>query len=225
MQVSDCWYKKGCPQYPDGCSIRCLRFTEMLNLVQKSNIAPSKWKPEALYADDDLEAFHQLRDIKNDIKNWVQEGNNLYLYSSNYGNGKTSWAIKLMLSYFNQIWAGNAFRCRGIFVSVSEFLDRNRSTMNNRDVMFLDMKEELITCDLVVWDDISSVKLTDFNHSILFNYIDARIAANRANIFTGNVDLKGLTDLIGGRLASRVYNSGQVIKFVDPDKRGGALGG
>lgn len=220
MRPEECWYLGVCPKSPDGCSNTCLRYSEMLSLVQQSNIPPSKWIPLKLRPGKDRLAFIRLQEIKDDIENWTKKGGNLYIYSDTFGNGKTSWAIKLMLAYFNKIWAGNGFRRRGIFVSVPEFIDRNREIINNRDEEFVKIREDLLKCDLVIWDDISSIKLTDFNHAILFNYIDARMLANKANIFTGNVDYEGMMKTLGGRLASRIWNGSEIVRFVDQDKRG-----
>lgn len=220
MRPEECWYLGVCPKAPDGCSNTCLRYIEMLNLVQQSNIPPSKWIPLKLRPGKDRLAFIRLQEIKDDIENWTKSGGSLYIYSEAFGNGKTSWAIKLMLAYFNEVWAGNGFRRRGVFVSVPEFTDRNREIINNRDEEFVKLREDILECDLVVWDDLTSIKLTDFNHAVLFNYIDARVLANKANIFTGNVDYEGMVKNLGGRLASRVWNASELIQFVDPDKRG-----
>jgi DNA replication protein DnaC len=220
MRPEECWYLGVCPKSPSGCSNTCLRYSEMLSLVQQSNIPSSKWIPLKLRPGKDRPAFIRLQEIKDDIENWTKSGGNLYIYSDTFGNGKTSWAIKLMLAYFNQVWAGNGFRRRGIFVSVPEFMDRNREIINNRDEEFVKMREDLLKCDLVIWDDITSIKLTDFNHAVLLNYIDARVLSNKANIFTGNVDYEGMVKNLGGRLASRVWNGSEIVQFVDQDKRG-----
>lgn len=220
MRVQDCWYLGVCPKSPEGCSETCLRYIEMLNLVKQSNIPESKWVPQGLKPGVDREAFLRLQDIKYNIGSWVKSGKSLYIFSQFCGNGKTSWSIKLMLAYFNEVWAGNGFRTRGIFVSVPEFLDRSREIINNRDAEFIKLKDDIINCDLVIWDDISSTSLTDFQHSLLLNYIDARVLANKANIFTGNVDYSGLSRILGNRLASRIWNASEVIEFVDKDKRG-----
>jgi len=220
MRVEECWYLGVCPKSPNECKGTCLRYIEMLNLVQKSNIPEAKWFPLKLIPGRDRKMFVRLQEIKDTIEEWVKEGNTLYIYSEGFGNGKTSWAIKLMLAYFNAIWAGNGFRTRGVFISVPEFMDRNREIINNRDDEFVKMRQSIIDCDLVIWDDITSTKLTDFNHSLLLNYLDARTLANKSNIFTGNVDYEGMQKNLGGRLASRVWNASEVIQFVDEDKRG-----
>ena len=192
----------------------------MCNLVKLSNLPESKWLPLKLRPGEDYDAFLRLQEIKYDIENWVKEGRNLYLYSNNFGNGKTSWAVKLMLAYFNSIWAGNGLRRRGVFISVPEFLDRNREIISNRDEVFAELRQDIINCDLVVWDDITSTKLTDYNYFMLLNYLDARMLANLSNIFTGNVDYNRMYEFLGGRLASRIWNSSEIIQFVDIDKRG-----
>lgn len=220
MDVKSCWYREVCPKCPDECRPTCLRYIEMLNLVQQSNIPESKWVPLKLRPGIDRDAFLELQGIKDNIRSWVNGGNNLYIYSDNFGNGKTSWAIKLMLAYFNEVWAGNGFRRRGMFFSVPEFLDRSLELMNNRDEEFAKLRQDIVDCDLVIWDDITSTKLTDFNHRVLLNFIDARSLANKANIFTGNVDYEGMVKNLGGRLSSRVWNNSKIVVFMDQDKRG-----
>lgn len=193
---------------------------EMMFLMEESNLPEARRRPIKLLAGKDRESFIQLSKIKSNIREWVQQGNNLYIYSPNFGNGKTSWSIKLLLAYFNSIWAGNGFRRRGIFISVPEFLDRNREVISNRDEEFIKLRNDMLRCDLVIWDDMTSTKLTDFNHSMLLNYIDARVLSNKSNIFTGNSDYALMSEYLGGRLASRIWNASEVVEFVDADKRG-----
>lgn len=216
-----CWYEDVCGVRGDSCGPTCVRYAEMLNLFQMSNIPRYRWYPEKLVPGrGDRESFVYLRDIKNDIKNWVQGGNNLYLFSDTFGNGKTSWAVKLMSAYFNQVWRGNCFKTRGIFISVPEFFDRERLRMDNQDEDFKRIRQSLIECDLVIWDDVSSVKMTDYASATFFNFVDARVIAHRANIFTGNLCEERLKDFVGGRLASRIWNTSEIVELVGEDRRG-----
>jgi len=214
----ECWYKNTCKKVHDGC--RCLRYDEMLSLFQQSNIPEGKWNKIELIAGEDHNQFVRLAEIKKDIKSYVQQGNNLYLYSNNFGNGKTSWAIKLMQAYFNQIWAGNRFCRRGVFFSVPEFIDREHIRMSRDDDDFDELRDAIITCDLVIWDDISSIKMTDYSHSLLLNFIDTRFVNKKCNIFTGNLDGELLGKYAGGRLASRIWNGSELIQLNGPDRRG-----
>lgn len=219
MKPIECWYREVCSLAPDECSASCVRYAEMLNLVKLSNIPEYKWKPVALEGGADVDVFRRLKEIKDDIKEWVKAGNSLYLYSPTYGNGKTSWALKLMLAYFNQVWRGNCFRCRGVFVSVPEFFDRERQRIGNEDEEFKEIRNNLIKCDLVIWDDISSVTMSDYNRATLFNIVDARVLSGKANIFTGNLDAEKLYPIVGARLVSRIWNTSEVLRFRGKDRR------
>lgn len=39
---------------------------------------------------EDVETFKELQDIKNNIVDFVNQGKNLFIYSSSVGNGKTT---------------------------------------------------------------------------------------------------------------------------------------
>lgn len=92
--------------------------------------------------------------------------------------------------------------------------------MDDKDEEFIRIRDSLLDADLVIWDDVSVVKMTDYNVATFFNFVDARVLSGKANIFTGNLEHDRLTQFVGGRLASRIWNTSQVIKFVDSDKRG-----
>ncbi len=219
-----CWYEQVCGVKNDpeqSCGSACVRYAEMLNLFEKSNIPPYRWYPEGLVPGrGDRESFIYLREIKERIREWVEQGNNLYLYSTTFGNGKTSWAVKLMSAYFNEVWRGNCFRTRGIFISVPEFFDRERLRMNNEDEDFKRIRQSLLECDLVIWDDVSSVKMSDYSSATFFNFVDARILSHKSNIFTGNLGENKLREFVGGRLSSRIWNTSEVVEFVGEDRRG-----
>ena len=95
-----CWYKKVCNHYNTSqCNKSCVRYLEMFNLFNSSNLPDKMWKPLTMILEDndpDYDAYLTLNDIKNDVVNFVSKGGNLYIYSRRTGNGKTSWAIKIM---------------------------------------------------------------------------------------------------------------------------------
>lgn len=218
----DCWYKNVCTKLktdPTSCTA-CFRFYEMTSLMAQSNIPENRWEVSKLRADADIYEYNYLRDLKSTIKDWVQNGNNIYIYSTNCGNGKTSWAIKLMQAYFDKVWIGNGGKCRGVFISVPTFLVRNKEIINKFDDDFANLKSKLLDADLVIWDDIASTKLSEFDHSLLLAYVDSRILSGKANIFTGNVIPANLTDYVGERLASRILSNCALIQFQNRDMRG-----
>ena len=217
--MKTCWYENVCSTVANNCRTGCIRYLEMLHLCEQSNIPENRWYPITLSPDKcDYDAFCDLADIKDDIGNFVKRGSNLYLYSTKTGNGKTTWAIKLMLKYFNDVWPGNGFKCRGLFIHVPTLITRLKNFSSLDDELGR-IKSELPNVDLVIWDDIASTELSSYDHSQLLTYIDQRILAEKSNIFTGNLGNPEITKALGIRLASRVWNSSTRIELKGSDKR------
>lgn len=219
-----CWYKDSCSKFgTDACNSNCLRFMEMHYLMMQSEIPQIRQYQQLLVPiRKDINNFEFLKGIKDDIVKFVQNGESLYIFSENFGNGKTTWAIKILMKYFDEIWAGNGFKCRGVFVSVPGFLTRLKENISRRDEAFELLRIKLTESDLVVWDDIGAVKLGDYDHTNLLAYIDNRLINGKANIYTGNLsDYKGdLSNALGKRLSSRVWNESSKVELLGPDWRG-----
>lgn len=210
-----CWYKESCKLLPDNCTEGCRRFMEMDFLMAHSGIPRGAQLPVTLRPETcDVKAFQRLQDIKLNIVDFVQDGGQLYLYSSSSGNGKTSWALKLMLRYFDQIWAGNGFRQRGVFLNVPTFLTRIKAAISRPDPELEALRENLLSVDLVVWDDIAATRLSEYDHTILLTYIDSRVLSRLSNVYTGNFDNgDAVYNALGQRLTSRVWNGSELIGF------------
>lgn len=213
-RISDCWYIDVCDQE---CYPTCVRYTEMKHLMEVSGIPKHMQVPITLEAGEDYESFCILSDIKDDVVEFVNKGNNLYIASTRTGNGKTSWAIKLMLKYFDNIWAGNGLRTRGLFVHVPTFLLKAKDFQTP---LSEDYKQTLLDCDIVVWDDIGSSGISQYDYSQLLMYIDNRILRGKTNIYTSNAINKNVLDeTLGVKLSSRIFNTSQVVIFVGKDRR------
>lgn len=206
----------------EDCNENCIRFNEFNFLVSRSNLPSNKTNPNNLKLipeDQDLDAFLQLNDIKTNIVDFVSHGNNLYLYSSNCGNGKTTWAIKMLLKYFNEVWIGNGFRCRGVFVNVPTLMNELRNNISQKNEKIEELKMLLKTVDIVVWDDIGAVNIKEFDHLVLLSYIDQRINENKSNIYTANLSSYNLEKVVGQRLYSRIWNNSYRIELHGADRR------
>ena len=217
----NCWYEKVCSDC-DGipCSSlnSCIRFLEMSYLMKESGIPESKQKPIVLTVDDDdYNAYVTIDAIRSTIVDFVEQGNNILLSSYRTGNGKTSWAIKLLLKYFDSVWAGNGFRVRGMFVHVPTFL---MNLKNFEDPLSTTYKQNLMNTDLVVWDDIAAVDMSGYDYSNLLSYLDYRVLNEKSNIFTSNkVTPDEFIDAVGSKLTSRIFNCSEQIVFVGKDRR------
>lgn len=212
-----CWYKNVCQ---NKCIDSCIRYMEMDYLLYHSQIPKKQQFPISLVPENkDYDNFVYLADIKDDIVNFVNNGENLYITSRYTGNGKTSWAIKMLLKYFDSVWSGNGFRIRGVFIHVPTLLNKLKSDIKNPDLEFENLVECLIHVDLVIWDDIASTGLSQYDHSQLLTYIDQRVLSGKSNIFTGNIpDKESLEKSVGARLTSRVL-SGEIVELKGRDRR------
>lgn len=191
----------------------------MKYLLDNSGIPKSRQYPQELIADVDLNAYRKLADIKSDIVDFVESGSNLFICSQNTGNGKTSWAIKLMLRYFNEIWAGNGFKVRGLFVNVPTLLLQLKNFDNPLPEEF---KQHLMDVDLVIWDEIASTSISNYDYSNLLMFLDYRILNDKSNIFTSNAVTKDeLEKNVGAKLSSRIWNTSEIIEFRGKDRRNG----
>lgn len=209
----DCWYRDSCTYQQ---CVNCIRYSEMKYLMENSGIPKKCRHPIYLDGRDDPKSFKLLADIKDDIVNFVDNGESLYIFSEYTGNGKTSWAIKLLLKYFDSIWAGNGFRVRGYFQHVPTLFNVLKDFSKSHEVL----KNTLETVDFVVWDDIAAAKLSDYDAQQLLIIIDSRVSEGLANIFTGNLTShEALQKAVGDRLASRIWHTSTLVEFKGKDRR------
>ena len=218
MNIQSCWYNRICTEK---CSENCIRYKLMYSLFKQSNLPEALWNyKELICHEKDLQVYKQLQAKSDAILNFIESGNNLYIYSENCGNGKTTWAIRLMYSYFDKIWHKSCFDCKALFVSVPKFLYNCKRSISQDVKGFEELCNLISEVDLVIWDDIGEMKASDYEHQILFQYIDDRINSKKSNIYTSNKNKEQLEDVLGVRLASRIYNCSECIEFLEEDKRG-----
>ena len=219
MKNKDCIYSEICNLE---CPNTCLRYLEMRFLLNSSGIPKSKQKINKLIASPlDYKAYETLSNIRENILDFTKHGRQLYIYSDNCGNGKTTWSIKLMLQYFNEVWAGNGFIERGLFINVPVFITSLKNNISNKDENLSKVLELIPKVDLVIWDDIATDYLTPYEHGMLLSYIDQRNLSDKSNIFTGNVKPDRLVSKVGERLSSRI-KSGILIELKGGDARNGS---
>jgi len=213
--IMNCWFKENCKiANTEGCSVSCIKYAEVNFLFESSGI-PKKQRIALDCPVVDKDVYDYLANL--DIANLSEKDLNIFICSTKVGNGKTSWAMKLLQRYIAKKALGNGFRdiCRFVHVptQLSKFKDFNNEKQEHQ-------KETLINMDLIVWDDIG-MPISDFDRQQLLNIIDRRILLGKANIYTSNVvEYDYLEESIGARLASRVFNYSEVVVFKSKDKRG-----
>lgn len=210
-----CICKDLCDKYnTDECSALCEGYWYSSFVGERSNIPPKfkRYTPMIIPNTDKI-AFKTLSVIQDDIYRFVYEGRNLYIHSYNTGNGKTTWATNLMLAYFTNIkdWCGKTIR--GVFVHVPMFLMQCKNTMSTPDPNFEQFKEAIRIADVVIWDDIATSKLSAYDNSVLYAYIQERLLSGKTNIYTGTADKKQMEYMLDSNLTSRIWSNLFAVTF------------
>ena len=222
IDTKDCWLKDSCKQLhctdPNGCLI----LFKLDYLYNQANVPLALRKKLDLKLDadgTDYEQFQMLKNIQDNIVDFVNNGNQLLIHSVNCGSGKTSWALRLLQTYFNKIWLTSSLSCKALFIDVPTFLLAAKSNITAPNEYFNHIMDNVMHADLVIFDDIGTKNSTVFEHEHLFSIINNRLAANKTNIYTSNLTDAELQQALGARLASRICNTSFNIWFEGGDKR------
>lgn len=231
MEFENCDFKEKCKKYKNNeCPSQsieipqfCVRLFKINSLQDEALLSEKQRKNIPLRLDSDgsdREAFKRLKTIEQNIEEYITQGNNLYIYSKNTGNGKSSWVLKLLNAYFNTIWYKADIVCKGLFINVPKFLISLRDNISQKNDYIQHIKDNALLADVVIWDDIATKGFTTFEMENIYNIVNNRLDENKANFYTSNLCGKELRDSMGDRLYSRVMNASEVIEFVGADKRG-----
>lgn len=205
------------------CEEFCIKRFKLDQLYDKSLLSEKQKYRKELRLDEnkiDLVAYQTLKQIEQHIGEFVGKGNNLYIYSTTCGNGKTEWSVRLIQAYLNNIWYCADLTCHALFISVPKFLLALKRNISETDDYANHIISNVQDADIVVWDDIATKGGTEFEIENLLSIIDSRIDCGKTNIFTSNLTPKDLVSRVGDRLASRIIGLSTVVEFKGADKRG-----
>jgi DNA replication protein DnaC len=217
----NCWLTQDCNHID--CDKFCIKHYKLKYLYESALIPQAKWQHVNLFCDKegtDIEQFKFLKNIETNVLTFVSSGENLYIHSVLCGNGKTSWALRIVESYFNKIWYSSELECRALFINVPQFLLSLKDNISEKNDYISHIKENIFTADIVVWDDIATKESTVFEAENLLSMIDNRINSGKSNIFTSNLTDEEIHKALGDRLTSRICNLSYNIELKGSDKRG-----
>ena len=219
--TENCPYKNNC----NGIDCKkdfCMKKYRLDILYDSSLLSPIQRVYKKLHTDadgTDVQEFTKLAQLEKVADKFVQQGTNLYIHSYTCGNGKTSWAIRFINSYINKIWSKSNLECQALFVSVPKYLLALKENIAGHNEYAIYVNKNILTADLVIWDDIAAKTGTEFELNHLLNAINSRMDAGKSNIFTSNLGRRELANALGERLASRICNKSIDIELQGADKR------
>lgn len=169
----------------------------------------------------------------------VDDGIGLYLFGvpsaenpKGTGTGKTTAATAITIEYLRQRTMMEAKRERPIegtpaffmkmatFQNVynSQFRGSQDSQAANGDT-YQALKRKMKKCDLLIMDDIGLRGTTEGLQNELYEIIDERDTNERATIFTSNVPLDHISEIMSEQIASRIEGMTHAIPFAGKDNR------
>lgn len=131
----------------------------------------------------------------NEFKEWG--GDSLGLWGT-YGNGKSLLAAAV----------ANELSSKGhtvVFQTTKQLLDKLKSSFGDKsNFKYDEIIRALVTCDLLVLDDIGAEKVTEWTEETFFGIIDHRYRKKRPIFYTTNLKPSELHEKIGGRSVDRL---------------------
>ena len=194
-------------------------------LYLKNALIPKRYEKEIPLkpSNKDAATFKELDDIRNNIKEFVDSGNNILICSNNSGNGKTTWSIKLLKSYIKSV-SDKSFKndTPALFVNVNSFLNEKKLAINDPSLneKIQRMEKSILSAKLVVFDDIADKNLSEYDMNMMYYWLDYRTANLKSCIFTTNQLPEQLKKTLSGKVYSRVVNYSIVKYITDGDHRG-----
>lgn len=217
--------KKDCDIWQDITNNFCMRYFKIDKILDNAMLSPKQRKDIKLVLDSDksdYKSYATLNKFKESIMNNIEDNVNLYIYSEITGNGKTSWAIKLLTEYVKKNWINIQINSRPVlFINVPQYLLELKLNIRSQSEYVQIVQDNFLKADLIVWDDIGTKTASDFELEYLLSMIDNRQRLERkVDIYTSNIIPTELQKYVGDRLASRILNTSQLIEFKGQDKRG-----
>lgn len=204
-------------------------------ILENSYLPKYQWIEDELKSLDDKAAFKRLSEIRNNLQDFLignlnDDGlNNIVLCSENLGNGKTSWAVKLMLTFIESqkgrlnkvedslVTVDNYDYC--VFCQSVPFLVEMKQFGNNKHSY--EMYQRLCKTSLAVIDDLGAVPMSQYDYNIIYAIFEKRLFAGMPTIITTNfADKKSAEKELGPRLVDRIWNNSEIINFKNKGFRG-----
>lgn len=216
-----CYSKTYCKKYgKEDCHEDCMLYIILKALYSESNIPLMYREDVKMNAPKcDLENYKKLNTYREDVLLNIRKGKGLYIWGDMTGNGKTTWATKIVNYYFRKIIFSTGIENEAVYINVPTFLEELRANYGKNEIEFEWLMEKIYRSKLAIFDDIGSERPSEWVVERLYTIINHRVSNGLSTIYTSNVDLNELGSRLGMRIRSRVEGSTEEIKLVGQDQR------
>lgn len=172
------------------------------------------------YPDEpDVQTHYNQRDVMQNIKNFcVNYANNFsshsdsLLFRGETGLGKTHLSLAIAEKVIEKGFGV-------IYCSAQNFfnlLEEEKFSKISPDISYLN---SVLSCDLLIIDDLGSEFSTQFTVSALYNIINSRLLENKPVIISTNLSPEQIEQKYSSRIASRIYGNYKYLIFCGRDIR------
>lgn len=143
--------------------------------------------------------------------NFTPEAQGLFMYGKT-GLGKTHLSLAIANTVIDKgydVYYG----------SVQSIMDKLEAEHFGRLPREDSIKEDILTCDLLIIDDLGTEFSTQFTNAELYNILNSRILSSLPTIISTNLEVKEINERYGQRVASRIIGSSAAVYFCGKDIR------
>ncbi|MBR2177411.1 MAG: ATP-binding protein [Clostridia bacterium] len=153
-----------------------------------------------------------LRFCRRYAENFSEESSSL-LFQGGPGLGKTHLSLAIAKEVIDR-------GCGVIYVSAPNMLKRLEDEHFGRSSNERGVSAELMSeCDLLIIDDLGTEFITKFSIPAIYNILNTRILSELPTIISTNLSMKGLQEIYGDRMISRIIGMLDRVEFKGNDIR------
>lgn len=144
-------------------------------------------------------------------ENFSTEANGIFMYGKT-GLGKTHLSLAI----------ANVVIDKGYDVyygSVQTIMDKLEAERFGRLPREDSIKEDILSCDLLIIDDLGTEFATQYTNAEIYNIINSRMLSSLPTIISTNLDMAGIAEKYTQRVASRIIGSFESAYFCGKDFR------
>ncbi len=150
-----------------------------------------------------------LKLCKDYVKSFGKGSPNL-LFTGNAGLGKTHLTMAIVGELINKGFLPVYGSAENLF-SIVEKEEFGKEGKGNYEAM--------LTCDLLVIDDLGTEMVTAFTKSVLYNLINTRLLSGKPTVINTNLSMKEIEVRYSARISSRLIGHYNANKFLGQDIR------